>query len=1120
LKTPELDHRFTIITPEDWRHAKAIRVEFAYERPELSVLREVTEKIFRDEYDSSLPVFIETDGAQKVGAHADTLNNEMEYWAMLEALQFAQDKAFVIMETDSQGCIDGLTRYRLRWEKHHWRKEDGQPVENADLIQCVCRKIYKMHVGFWKVKGHNNDPWNDLADASAVRGRNHQATEVTIQLTFRPVIDGKERCAAFTRFPVSSHANIYDFWPPLIDKFGRGIGEPEDHEIWEGHTKLSGPLIMGLEYEIVSRFTPGRPKVHPRRNSADFGAPILPPPMVTFEPKVLPLPTLDAPAPWLPPGRNIRHLEWTPPAAARTEAPAREVPPRWRAQVIDEAHDAPEKEWRSWFTAEDTEYSIERRARNVLGILGCWIPLSYWRDANGIRMVMTNRRKEVMMRYCTEHDRTIKEVSISEDDTPASVLLKLRAESNFHITDDKGRPFAMDDNLFGYCTSAANPPLKLLHGSALATKKTREPTKKKDNRIVTEIRCGDEKTTFARGLQPNYAKAVVDAKAHFGIADAVFIEKVRAEDDRIIIECGVGIDAPWFTEKACPPLKISEDRIYQESTGVGGWGTAPPPNRMMTRARTAEVRKVKLVDIMLLNLANDEMEKVGEADNYDQAIALAKRSGKVPKGWNVAISEANDERIIVVCKKGPIAKGEGIKPAVTAPKPKPKKVALLEKLTGINPEAVFKPKAPVPDVPGALNTPIEPHHIKLCRPRPIDPLQGSWTIKVEILREQTREMTIRKDAYQFEILSLDFEGIDLSEDERVKIVLKPLKMQDGAVFKVERVSALAKLALTVNIWDGSQRRCGVEVSLRASIGEIVREAQKKLDDVVLEEERWYGIYHKNQLVMGPWIQKDYELRPNVDISGTVVVRCRTGDMTVPIPILRPQRWQQIVFNSMPDPPPTVTQIGAREFRAVYGDEVLTYRVRFVTDSEGEEHLINWLPLWENQKLRIAEAFGREIVLDDSRQSRADEIFVKSADGSLPDPTFERVLVYTLGEDLTEHHVRVHKNETTEFVKEGLKRLHPGINPAKILFEGSELHDADPVTDWATATGSSPMKVKVTLDTPVQKFWLWQHTGLRDLGSEDWDGRSRDEIWESIQIRNPDVRSFGEYRMYKGQNEVQ
>jgi hypothetical protein len=63
VKIPELNYRFTIITPEDWHYARAIRVEFSYERPSLRVLREVSEKTFKENFDSSLPVFIETDGA-------------------------------------------------------------------------------------------------------------------------------------------------------------------------------------------------------------------------------------------------------------------------------------------------------------------------------------------------------------------------------------------------------------------------------------------------------------------------------------------------------------------------------------------------------------------------------------------------------------------------------------------------------------------------------------------------------------------------------------------------------------------------------------------------------------------------------------------------------------------------------------------------------------------------------------------------------------------------------------------------------------------------------------------------------------------------------------------------
>jgi ribonuclease HI len=232
LKAPELYHGFTKITPEDWRFAPDIRVEFAYERPVLSTSREVTEKQFRDEFQDSLPVFIETDGAcagnegkispggwgaaivqgnrilRRWGARPDTSNNEMEYMAMLESLNITTKGAYVIIESDSHGCIDGITKYQLRWEKHGWRKEDGKPVENAELIQMVCREVDRRHVGFRKVKWHNDDPWNDLEDALAVKGRNQQATEVTIALIFRPVIEKKEGFVAFPRFSVSSHANI------------------------------------------------------------------------------------------------------------------------------------------------------------------------------------------------------------------------------------------------------------------------------------------------------------------------------------------------------------------------------------------------------------------------------------------------------------------------------------------------------------------------------------------------------------------------------------------------------------------------------------------------------------------------------------------------------------------------------------------------------------------------------------------------------------------------------------------------------------------------------------------------------------------------------------------------
>jgi hypothetical protein len=174
----------------------------------------------------------------------------------------------------------------------------------------------------------------------------------------------------------------------------------------------------------------------------------------------------------------------------------------------------------------------------------------------------------------------------------------------------------------------------------------------------------------------------------------------------------------------------------------------------------------------------------------------------------------------------------------------------------------------------------------------------------------------------------------------------------------------------------------------------------------------------------------------------------------------------------------------------------------VTDDLGEEHLVSLLPLWENQRRKIEDAFGREMIPDESRQSKDNIVYVKSVDGSPPDPTFERLLKYTLGDGSEEFSTRICKGQTTREIKEGLKSLHAGINPAKIFFEGAEMDDSDPITDWATSTGTSPLRVRITLDNPMQKFWLWQHAGQYDLGSEELDGRSRGEIWHCLQVRCP------------------
>jgi hypothetical protein len=296
--------------------------------------------------------------------------------------------------------------------------------------------------------------------------------------------------------------------------------------------------------------------------------------------------------------------------------------------------------------------------------------------------------------------------------------------------------------------------------------------------------------------------------------------------------------------------------------------------------------------VVLQNLTSGEAFNVGDADSYDKAIDLAKKSGNVPKGWSVAVSDANEERITVVCKKGVIVSGEGRVPAVTAPKPKAKavKIDLPEKLVGPNPDEAFMPKAPVPVVPGTIGQLVEPREFDVV-PRQLDQLIGSWNIKVTIKDADTKDLQVRKDVTIFEILAVTFQGVKFAADERAKVLTKPSRMQDGALFRVEKVSLIARLALEVKIWDGSTRMCGIEVSPSASVAEIVAEVQKRLNDEPLEDPKRYGLFYRNQQSTGPWTRSNYELRPTVDVSRTVVVKSRTCDLIVPVPIFQKNRWQ-------------------------------------------------------------------------------------------------------------------------------------------------------------------------------------------------------------------------------------
>lgn len=63
----------------------------------------------------------------------------------------------------------------FRWADNDWIKSDGKKPENLDLIQEYYSLLEKgLRIDLRKVKGHNGNYWNEVADEMAKRAKDKQ----------------------------------------------------------------------------------------------------------------------------------------------------------------------------------------------------------------------------------------------------------------------------------------------------------------------------------------------------------------------------------------------------------------------------------------------------------------------------------------------------------------------------------------------------------------------------------------------------------------------------------------------------------------------------------------------------------------------------------------------------------------------------------------------------------------------------------------------------------------------------------------------------------------------------------------------------------------------------------
>jgi hypothetical protein len=237
-----------------------------------------------------------------------------------------------------------------------------------------------------------------------------------------------------------------------------------------------------------------------------------------------------------------------------------------------------------FFTDEDTEASIERKARAALGIVGNWRRLLFWRDHDGIRLIMTNKPKEIPFQYTFEEDPEILTTQISWSETPRSLLIRLGKKESHHMLDGEGQEFPANDNLFTYASLGTAEPVKIVHGLNRVSGKKRVPMKLRDNRERIEVRFGDISVVTAKGSGQNCANTFDEAR-RAEHKETWQIGVIRADENTIIIGAIDRVVPFWFTEKPNAPLDESKDALQHTARAVppGAWGkppalVTPPPD--------------------------------------------------------------------------------------------------------------------------------------------------------------------------------------------------------------------------------------------------------------------------------------------------------------------------------------------------------------------------------------------------------------------------------------------------------------------------------------------------------------------------------------------------------------
>ena len=102
---------------------------------------------------------------ERYGEEEASTNNRMELRALIEGYKMIGTDEDIVVYSDSELCVNTITKWASGWKKKGWKKKDGE-IKNLDLVkELYGRAQARPKARLEWLRGHSGARWNEYADA-------------------------------------------------------------------------------------------------------------------------------------------------------------------------------------------------------------------------------------------------------------------------------------------------------------------------------------------------------------------------------------------------------------------------------------------------------------------------------------------------------------------------------------------------------------------------------------------------------------------------------------------------------------------------------------------------------------------------------------------------------------------------------------------------------------------------------------------------------------------------------------------------------------------------------------------------------------------------------------------